>query len=216
MPTTIAIALFDKVTALDALGPYAVLADLPDSEVTFVAEKAGPVNDSGGRLSVIAHAAYEDMPRPDVIVVPGGLITLEMARRNEHPIIEWIRNAHPHTLRTTSVCTGSQLLGAAGVLDGVPATSHWFVRDGLADYGAVPTASRVVRHGKIMTAAGVSAGIDMALMLAADLRSETVAQTIQLVIEYDPEPPFNAGSPDTAPAEIVSAVSSAFSSAASR
>ena len=216
MPTTIAIALFDKVTALDALGPYAVLADLPDSEVTFVAEKAGPVSDSRGRLSVIAHAAYEDLPRPDVIVVPGGIITVEMARRNEHPIIEWIRQAHPHTLRTTSVCTGAQLLGAAGVLDGVPATSHWFVREGLSEFGAVPTPARIVQHGKIITAAGVSAGIDMALALAADLRSVAVAQTIQLVIEYDPEPPFNAGSPETAPAEIVTAVSNAFSAATSR
>jgi transcriptional regulator GlxA family with amidase domain len=216
MTTTIAIALFDKVTMLDAIGPYAVLANLPDSEVMFVAEKPGPVLDSNGRMSVIAHAAYEDVMTPDVIVIPGGLVTVSMARKGTHPIIDWIRNVHPTTLRTTSVCTGSQLLGAAGILDGVPATSHWFLRDSLTEFGAVPTKSRVVQHGKIITAAGVSAGIDMALTLAADLRSEAAAQLIQLVIEYDPDPPFNAGNPDTAPADIVAAVSASFSGVTDR
>jgi transcriptional regulator GlxA family with amidase domain len=210
---TIAIALFDRVTMLDALGPYAVLADLPDSEVVFVAEQPGPVADSRGRLSVIAHAAYHDVMQPDVIVVPGGLATVEMSRRGVHPIIEWIRAVHPHTKLTTSVCTGAQLLGAAGLLDNVEATSHWFVRDDLSRFGAIPTESRMVRSGKIITAAGVSAGIDMALMLAAELRSPAVAQAIQLGIEYDPEPPFQAGNPRTAPAEILSMVSAAYAKA---
>lgn len=210
MPTTIAIALFDKVTALDALGPYAVLANVPDSNVVWVAEEAGPVRDSNDKLSVLADAPYHEVPNPDVIVIPGGVITDEMARRGTHPIIDWIRRAHGGTQFTTSVCTGSQLLGAAGVLEGVPATSHWYVRDDLDRFGAVPTESRVVRHGKIITAAGVSAGIDMALLLAAELRSEAVAQTIQLVIEYDPAPPFDAGSPRSAPAAIVEGVSARY------
>lgn len=213
MTTSIAIALFDRVTMLDALGPYAVLADLPDSEVTFVAEQAGPVADSMGRLSVIAHAAYDDIAQPDVIVIPGGLVTVEMSRRNQHPVIDWIRRVHPGTQRTTSVCTGAQLLGAAGILQGVPATTHWFLLDDLVRFGAIPTAQRVVRHGKVITAAGVSAGIDMALALAADLRTPEVAQTIQLVIEYDPDPPFDAGSPRTAPRALVDSVSASFAAA---
>jgi putative intracellular protease/amidase len=210
---TIAIALFDRVTMLDALGPYAVLSDLPDCEVVFVAERPGPVADSRGRLSVLAHAAYEDIRSPDVIVVPGGVATVEMSRKGEHAIIDWIRNVHPTTLWTTSVCTGSQLLGAAGLLTGVPATGHWFVRDDLAHFGAVPTESRIVTSGKIMTAAGVSAGIDMALALAAELRSPFVAQAIQLGIEYDPDPPFHAGSPRTAPADVFASVNAAYSKA---
>lgn len=216
MTTTIAIALFDKVTALDALGPYSVLADIPDSEVTFVAEQAGPVLDSRGRLGMIAHAAYADVPTPDVIVIPGGVATVAMSTPNEsaeHPIIDWIRSAHPTTTHTTSVCTGSQLLGAAGLLEGVPATSHWYVRDDLTRFGAVPTDERVVKHGKIITAAGVSAGIDMALALVAELRSEMVAQAIQLSIEYDPQPPFNAGHPRCAPPAIVDMISAGFAAA---
>jgi putative intracellular protease/amidase len=212
-PLTIAIALFDRVTMLDALGPYSVLCDLPNTEVTFVAEKAGPVGDSKGRLSVVAHAAYGDVTKPDVIVIPGGLATVAMSRNGDHPIIEWIRAVHPTTRWTTSVCTGSQLLGAAGLLTDVPATSHWFVRDDLTRFGAVPTESRIVRHGKIMTAAGVSAGIDMALALAAELRSPFVAQAIQLGIEYDPDPPFQAGSPRTAPPEVFAAVHAGYAQA---
>jgi putative intracellular protease/amidase len=210
---TIAIALFDKVTMLDALGPYAVLSDIPNSEVIFVAEQAGPVADSRGRLSVIAHASYEEVTSPDVMVIPGGVATVEMSRKGVHPIINWIRKVHPTTLWTTSVCTGSQLLGAAGLLGGVPATSHWFVRDDLARFGAVPTESRIVTSGKIMTAAGVSAGIDMALALAAELRSPFVAQAIQLGIEYDPDPPFHAGNPHTAPSDVFASVHAAYSKA---
>lgn len=213
MTTTIAIALFDKVTALDALGPYSVLADVPDTEVTFVAEKAGPVTDSRGRLTMIAHSAYDEVSAPDVIVIPGGVVTLEMSHEGTHPIIDWIRQVHPTTTATTSVCTGSQLLGAAGILKGVPATSHWYVRDDLTRFGAVPTDERVVRHGKIMTAAGVSAGIDMALQLTADLTDDLVAQAIQLSIEYDPQPPFDSGHPRCAPIEIVEQISAGFAAA---
>ncbi len=209
-PLMIAIALFDRVTMLDAIGPYSVLAGLPNSEITFVAEEPGPVMDSNGRMAVVAQAAYGDMPDPDVIVIPGGLITVAMAREKTHPIIDWIRQVHPGTTRTTSVCTGSQLLGAAGLLNGVPATSHWYVRDTLSEFGAVPTDERVVAHGKIITAAGVSAGIDMALQLVADLQTDDIAQAIQLGIEYDPDPPFNAGHPRCAPPAITDFVSAGF------
>ncbi len=209
-PLSIAIALFDQVTMLDAIGPYSVLAGLPNSEITFVAERPGPVMDSNGRMAVVAQASYSDMADPDVIVIPGGVITVPMSREKTHPIIDWIRQVHPGTTKTTSVCTGSQLLGAAGVLDGVPATSHWYVRDTLSEFGAAPTDERVVKHGKIITAAGVSAGIDMALQLVADLRSDEVAQAIQLSIEYDPDPPFDAGHPRCAPTAITELVSSGF------
>ena len=215
-PLAIAIALFDRVTMLDAIGPYSVLAGLPNSEITFVAEQPGPVMDSNGRMAVVAQAAYGDMPEPDVIVVPGGVITVPMSREKTHPIIDWIRHAHEGTVKTTSVCTGSQLLGAAGILDGVPATSHWYVRDTLTEFGAIPTDERVVSDGKIITAAGVSAGIDMALQLVADLQSDTVAQAIQLNIEYDPDPPFNSGHPRCAPPEITELVSSGFGNAVGR
>jgi transcriptional regulator GlxA family with amidase domain len=214
-PLSIAIALFDRMTMLDAIGPYSVLAGLPNSEITFVAEEPGPVLDSNGRMAVVAQAAYADMPDPDVIVIPGGLITVSMARKRTHPIIDWIRRVHPGTTRTTSVCTGSQLLGAAGLLNGVPATSHWYVRDTLSEFGAVPTDERVVTHGRIITAAGVSAGIDMALQLVADLQTDEIAQAIQLSIEYDPDPPFNAGHPRCAPPAVTDFVSAGFAGAIS-
>ena len=215
-PLSIAIALFDRVTMLDAIGPYSVLAGLPNSEITFVAEKPGPVMDSNGRLAVVAQASYDEVTAPDVIVIPGGVITVPMARDKTHPIIDWIRRVHPGTTRTTSVCTGSQLLGAAGILDGVPATSHWYVRDTLDEFGAIPTDERVVRHGKIFTAAGVSSGIDMALQLVADLQGDEVAQAIQLNIEYDPDPPFDAGHPRCAPPAITAMVSAGFARALDR
>jgi len=215
-PLSIAIALFDRVTMLDAIGPYSVLAGLPHSEITFLAEQPGPVMDSNGRMAVVAHAAYSEMGDPDVIVIPGGVITVPMSREKTHPIIDWIRHVHPGTVRTTSVCTGSQLLGAAGVLNGVPATSHWYVRDALSEFGAIPTDERVVQQGKIITAAGVSSGIDMALQLVADLQTDEVAQAIQLNIEYDPDPPFNSGHPRCAPPAITEMVSAGFAGALER
>lgn len=172
--------------------------------------------DSNGRMAVVAQGAYGDMLDPDVIVIPGGVITVPMAREKTHPILDWIRQVHPGTTRTTSVCTGSQLLGAAGLLDGVPATSHWYVRDTLTEFGAIPTDERVVTCGKIITAAGVSAGIDMALQLVADLQSDEIAQAIQLNIEYDPDPPFNAGHPRCAPPAITDMVSARFAGALRR
>jgi putative intracellular protease/amidase len=201
----IAIVVFPQLTALDALGPYQVLTRLPGAEVTFVADQKGEVRDDIGLVAFPVERTFADAPRPDVIVVPGGTITRKMAR-DGHPSVAWIREVHEHTDWTTSVCTGSLLLGAAGLLDGIDATSHWAALDALVDYGATPTLERVVERGKVITAAGVSSGIDMALLLAARIAGDDVAQGIQLGIEYDPQPPFDAGSPAKAPAHVVAAV----------
>ncbi|MEU6711018.1 DJ-1/PfpI family protein [Nonomuraea sp. NPDC046802] len=193
----VAIPLYPRFTALDAVGPYTVLAFAPDSTVTFVAAEPGPVTDDRGTLTLIATASYADVPRPDVIVVPGGPGTMDAL--SDEALLGWIRQAHEHTRWTTSVCSGSLLLGAAGLLSGLKATSHWAILDHLERFGATPVSERVVGSGKIVTAAGVSAGIDMALTLLAQARDEVTAQAVQLAIEYDPQPPFNCGSPKTAP-----------------
>jgi putative intracellular protease/amidase len=202
----IAIPLYDRYTALDAIGPYEVLSRLPGARVTFVAAQPGPVRTETGMLTVLAEASLADLPTPEVIVVPGGLGTRALLADNE--LVRWIREAHATTQWTTSVCTGSLLLAAAGVLDGIDATTHWLVTDLLAELGARPVPERVVERGKVMTAAGVSAGIDMALLLAARIAGEEVAQAIQLGIEYDPQPPFSAGSPASAPPATVALVRS--------
>ena len=190
----IAIPLYDRFTALDAVGPYEVLSRIPDSKLTFVGYEVGPVRTDNERLAMHVDAVFEDIPEPDVIVVPGGWGT--RALLDDERILSWIRHAHEHSQWTTSVCTGSLLLGAAGVLDGLKATSHWLELEALADYGAAPTGQRVVEQGKVITAAGVSSGIDMGLTLLAKIAGDEFAQTIQLLIEYDPEPPFDSGSPD--------------------
>jgi len=200
----IAIPLFDRFTALDAVGPYEVLSRLPGARVRFLAAEAGPVRTENGMLAITADERLSALPEPDVLMVPGGFGT--RALMSDEPMLDWIRHAHARSRWTTSVCTGSLLLAAAGVLDGLQATSHWMVLDALADYGAQPLSQRVVQQGKVITAAGVSAGIDMALTLAAQIAGEDVAQAIQLGIEYDPEPPFAAGSPGSAPERIVSLV----------
>jgi transcriptional regulator GlxA family with amidase domain len=192
----IAIGLYESFTSLDAMGPFQVLSSLPGAEVTFVAEKPGPVTDESGFLKVTADAAFADLPNPDLLLVPGGTITGTLVPH--HPIIEWIARAHPTTTWTTSVCSGALLLAGAGVLKGVDATTHWAAMDDLARLGAVPVRERVVRRGKIVTAAGVSAGIDMALTLAGIIAGPDFAQALQLMMEYDPAPPFDAGSPDKA------------------
>ena len=197
----IAVALYDRFTALDAVGPYEVLSRLPDSTLTFVGHEVGPVRTDNERLAMYVDAAFEDIPEPDVFVVPGGWGT--RALLDDERILSWIRHAHEHSQWTTSVCTGSLLLGAAGVLDGLPATSHWLELDALSDYGASPTGQRVVQHGKVITAAGVSSGIDMGLALVAKIAGDEFAKTIQLLIEYDPEPPFDSGSPAKADRETV-------------
>jgi putative intracellular protease/amidase len=200
----IAIPLFDRFTALDAIGPYEVLSRLPGAHVRFLAAEPGPQRTENEMLSVNAEEALSDLPDPDVIVVPGGMGT--RALMHDEAMLAWIREAHAGSQWTTSVCTGSLLLGAAGLLDGLEATTHWMVLDALASTGARPVSRRVVREGKIVTAAGVSAGVDMALMLAAEIAGEDVAQAIQLGIEYDPQPPFDAGSPQKADERIVSLV----------
>ncbi len=197
----IAIPLYDRFTALDAVGPYEVLSRLPDSELTFVGYDAGPVRTDNERLAMHVDAVFEDIPEPDVIVVPGGWGT--RALLDDERILSWIRHAHERSQWTTSVCTGSLLLGAAGVLDGLDATSHWLELDALAGFGASPTGRRVVQQGKVITAAGVSSGIDMGLTLAAKIAGDEFAKTIQLLIEYDPEPPFDSGSTAKAAPELV-------------
>ena len=197
----VAVLLYDRFTALDAVGPYDVLGRIPGTRLTFVAAEPGPVRTEQRSLALIADAPMREYPHPDIVVVPGGFGTRDLFHDDE--ILGWLREAHEHTKWTTSVCTGSLLLAAAGILDGLEATTHWLARDELAALGAVPVPDRVVRQGKIVTAAGVSSGIDMALHLAALEAGDTVAQAIQLGIEYDPAPPFDAGSPEKAPAEVV-------------
>ncbi|MCW3028159.1 MAG: glutamine amidotransferase [Solirubrobacterales bacterium] len=198
----IAILLYDKLTALDAIGPYEVLSRLPGATVTFVAQTPGPVRTDNGMLTILAEKAIDEVQAPDILLVPGG--PGEVAARAGGPTLDWVRTAHETTTWTTSVCTGSLVLAAAGLLNGRRATSHWLALEQLARLGAQPVSERVVFDGKIVTAAGVSAGIDMALALAATIAGDQVAQAIQLGIEYDPQPPFDAGSPAKAPAEIVS------------
>ena len=197
----IAIGLYDDFTSLDAMGPFQVLSSLPGAEVTFVAAQAGPVTDDSGFLTVMARKSFDELPDPDILLVPGGLTTGTLVP--DHPIVGWIAGAHPKTTWTTSVCTGALLLAGAGVLKGVDATTHWAAMDDLGRLGANPVSERVVRRGKIMTAAGVSAGIDMALTLAAEIAGQEFARTLQLMLEYDPHPPFDAGSPAKAGPEAV-------------
>lgn len=189
----IVIPLFDDFTALDAVGPYEVLSRLPGAHVVFAAERPGPVRDGAGPLALTADAALADIDTADVLLVPGG----PGARRRvgHEPLLHWIRRIHATTDWTTSVCTGSLLLGAAGLLDGLDATTHWSAAATLESYGAAYTPQRVVFQGKIVTAGGVSSGIDMALALAARIAGRTRAEAIQLAIEYDPQPPFAAGCP---------------------
>jgi putative intracellular protease/amidase len=200
----IAIPLYDRFTALDAVGPYEVLSRLPDSQLTFVGYEVGLVRTDNERLAMHVDAVFEDIPEPDVIVVPGGWGT--RALLDDERILSWIRHAHEQSQWTTSVCTGSLLLGAAGVLEGLDATSHWLELDALAGFGASPTGRRVVEQGKVITAAGVSSGIDMGLTLAAKIAGEEFAKTIQLLIEYDPEPPFDSGSTAKAAPELVETI----------
>jgi putative intracellular protease/amidase len=198
----IAIPLYDRFTALDAVGPYEVLSRLPGATVTFVAERPGTVRTDTGTLAVAVDTALDDLPEPDVIVVPGGPGT--RAVLGPGPLTAWVRAAHATTQWTTSVCTGSLVLAAAGVLDGLEATTYWNSMDELAALGVTPVDDRrVVPQGKVVTAAGVSSGIDMALWLAAQIAGDDVAKAIQLGIEYDPQPPFDSGSVAKADPELV-------------
>ncbi len=197
----VAILLFDRLTALDAIGPYEILSRLPDTETVFVAAEPGPKRTDTGALALLADRSLEEVPSPDLLIVPGGAGTRPML--TDEPVLEWLRSVHDKTRWTTSVCTGSLALGAAGILDGKRATCHWLHLERLREFGAEPTADRVVEDGKVITAAGVSAGIDMGLHLAALQAGEETAQAIQLGIEYDPQPPFDAGSPAKAHPDLV-------------
>ena len=197
----IAILLYDRLTALDAIGPYEVLARLPGADVKFVADEPGPKRTDTGAVALSADHSLDEVPSPDVVLVPGGAGTRPLLA--DERVLDWTRSAHETSKWTTSVCTGSLILGAAGVLDGLRATSHWIWRDYLRAFGAEPVEERVVEDGKVITAAGVSSGIDMALHLATLEAGKEVAQAIQLGIEYDPDPPHDAGSPASAPPELV-------------
>ncbi|HEY8002119.1 MAG: DJ-1/PfpI family protein [Vicinamibacteria bacterium] len=200
----IAILIFDKLTALDAIGPYEVLSRLPEAELSFVAKEAGNKRTDTGALGISADLAIAELTDPDIVLVPGGEGNRPLMEDDE--VLDWLRGVHETTTWTTSVCTGSLVLAAAGILEGRRATSHWAYRDQLREFGAELVAERVVVDGKIVTAAGVSAGIDMALQLTALEFGEDLARGIQLGIEYDPEPPFDSGSPEKAHPDLVELV----------
>jgi putative intracellular protease/amidase len=189
----VAIPLFPRFTALDGIGPYEVLQRVPRLSVTFVGHQSGEVRSDNGMLGITIDAAFEDLPQPEVIVFPGGIGTRALLR--DERVLAWIRNAHPTTRYTTSVCTGSLVLAAAGLLQGLTATTHWGARAELEALGARAVPQRVVEHleRRLITAAGVSSGIDMALRLVELLVDRTSAEAAQLMIEYDPQPPFASG-----------------------
>ena len=189
----IAIPLVPRFTALDGIGPYEVLQRIPGFDITFVGHERGVVRSENGFLGIQVDATFEELPRPDVVVFPGGVGTRPLMQ--DERVLDWVRTAHETTVYTTSVCTGSLVLAAAGLLDGLTATTHWSVLTMLEECGAVPTTDRVVEHldRRIITAAGVSSGIDMALRLTELLVDRTAAEACQLMIEYDPQPPFDAG-----------------------
>jgi putative intracellular protease/amidase len=197
----IAILIFDELTALDAVGPYEVLSRLPGAKLEFVAKETGPKRSDTGSLALTADRAISDVHDVELLLIPGGQGNRPLLE--DEVVLDWVRAAHASSEWTTSVCTGAMVLGAAGVLEGLRATTHWAYLERLREYGAEPVAERAVVDGKVVTAAGVSAGIDMALTLAGEIAGPEVAQAIQLGIEYDPAPPFQAGSPATAPPAIV-------------
>ncbi len=204
----IAIGLFEGLTLLDAIGPYQVFTRIPDVDVVLCAAERGRLSDDQGLVHLDIEHTFDEVNTPDITLVPGGFATRRLARDGA-PVVEWLAATHATTTFTTSVCTGALLLGAGGVLDGLDATTHWCAYDELASYGAHPIEQRVVRQGKVWTGAGVSAGIDLALAVVAETHGAEAAQAIQLAIEYDPQPPFNSGSPSKADPVIVETVRAA-------
>jgi transcriptional regulator GlxA family with amidase domain len=202
----IAILIFEKLTALDAIGPYEVLRSVPGWEVKFVAPKKGPLRTDSGALGLEADYSLEEVDAADIVLVPGGEGNRPLL--SDKAVLSWLRQVDAASKWTTSVCTGSLVLGAAGLLEGKRATSNWLFLDQLAGFGATPVEGRYVEDGKLLTAAGVTAGIDMALHLVSREAGPEVAQAIQLGLEYDPQPPFDAGSPSKAPRPIVELVES--------
>ncbi|MEU3599019.1 DJ-1/PfpI family protein [Streptomyces sp. NPDC006798] len=210
----IAVLLYDNFTTLDAVGPYELLGRLPGAETVFVGKEAGPVRGDQGSLALVADRTLAQVTDPDIVLVPGG--PGDRAAMADTEITDWLRAADRTSTWTTSVCTGSLVLGAAGLLKGRRATTHWFAMDDLGGLGAEPSKERVVFDGKYVTAAGVSSGIDMALHLLGRIGGDDLAQSIQLFTEYDPQPPYDAGSPDKAPAHIVKRMREEFSAEMSR
>lgn len=201
---TVGLVLYPQFTALDIIGPFQTLVDVPGLDVFFIAADKGPVVDHSGKCFLDATCSFDEIDELDVLVVPGGF-----ADRNiddSHEVVQFIRKIHPTTTWTTSVCTGSIFLAHAGILEGIVATTHWSSYDRLRDLGSIPTEQRVVKEGKIITAAGVSSGIDMGLELVAAIYGDEMAKIIQLAIEYDPQPPFDAGSPSKVSPEFRSFV----------
>jgi len=190
----VAIPLFPQFTALDGVGPYEVLQRIPTLDITFIGHRRGEFRSENGMLGLMADATFDELPEPDLIVFPGGVGTRPL--QHDEEVIEWVRHAHRTTRFTTSVCTGSLVLGAAGLLNDLTATTHWACYPELEAHGAIATPQRVVEHleQRIVTAAGVSSGIDMALRLVELLYDQTAAEAAQLMIEYDPQPPFACGS----------------------
>jgi putative intracellular protease/amidase len=193
----IAIVLYPGFTALDFIGPYEVLRNLPDADVRFVWHEPGPVTADSGTLVVGATHSFDETPSPDVVLVPGGMTTFEHAR--DEKLLAWVRQVHASATWTASVCSGSVILAAAGLLEGKRATSHWMAVPTLKAFGVTPVSDeRIVfsessSENKIVTGAGVSAGIDLGMWLAGQIGGEAKAKAIQLAIEYDPQPPFDSG-----------------------
>ena len=206
---TVGLVLYPQFTALDIVGPFQTLVDVPGLDVFFVAAQKGPVVDHSGKFALEATHSFDEVDSLDVVVVPGGFADRDIDPTNN--VVQFIKKIHPTTTWTTSVCTGSIFLAHAGILNGLTATTHWASYDRLRDLGAVPSEQRVIKQGKIITAAGVSAGIDMGLVLVAALEGDEMAKLIQLAIEYDPQPPFDSGAPSKVTPEFKEFVLSIFS-----
>lgn len=191
----IAIVLYPGMTALDAIGPYEVLRFIPNCELRFVSHEPGPIVTDSGVLVLGATHSYDETPAPDIVLVPGSQADTTTAMADGR-LLQWLNKTHQTSRLTLSVCSGALILAAAGILKGHPATTHWIAQDRLALFGAEPQPDkRIVRSGKIITAAGVSAGIDLALVVVAEICGRERAEIAQLLIEYDPQPPFQAGHP---------------------
>ena len=201
-PLIIGFLLFPRLTQLDFTGPYEVMSRLPGAQVKLLWKQAGPVRADTG-LTMLADTSLAEAPQLDILCIPGGPGVA--ALMEDEAVLDFLRAQAPGARYVTSVCTGALVLGAAGLLRGIRATTHWASHDFLAELGAVPVQGRVVRDGKVITGGGVTAGIDFALTIAAEIAGPAVAQSIQLQIEYAPQPPFDAGRPETAPAEVLAA-----------